>query len=111
MSDKEKALDGAKVEKLADLVQYQEGAIVSRTLVDKQAGTVTVFAFDEGQGLSEHVAPFDALVNVVDGEAEILIEGRPHRVREGEIIMMPGGKPHALKAAKRFKMILVMIRK
>ncbi len=111
MADNEKTPGGENTMKLADLVQYQEGSIVSRALIDKQAGTVTVFAFDAGQSLSEHVAPFDALVNVVDGEAEILIEGRPHRVREGELILMPGGKPHALKAIERFKMFLVMVRK
>jgi len=99
-----------KVFRLASVVGYQVGAVVSRTLVDKDAGTVTLFSFDKGQGLSEHTAPFDALVQVLNGEAEISIAGAPHRVRAGEMIIMPGGKPHALKAVKRFKMALVMIR-
>jgi quercetin dioxygenase-like cupin family protein len=94
----------------ADLVQYQPGSVVSKTLIDKKAGTVTLFAFDEGQGLSEHTAPFDALVNVLDGEAEIRISGKPRLVKAGEIIIMPAKEPHALKALTRFKMMLVMIR-
>jgi quercetin dioxygenase-like cupin family protein len=96
--------------KLADLTEYQKGAVVSRTIVDKKAGTVTLFAFDEGQGLSEHTAPFDALVYALDGEAEIVISGKTFRVKEGEMIIMPANKPHALKAVKNFKMVLVMIR-
>ena len=96
--------------KLADLAEYQAGAIVSREVLRKGTGTVTVFAFDEGQGLSEHTAPFDALVCVLDGEAEILIAGKPHRVAAGGMIIMPADKPHALKAVTRFKMMLVMIR-
>jgi quercetin dioxygenase-like cupin family protein len=96
------ALDG--------LIVYQEGAVVSRTVIDKPAGTVTVFAFDKGQGLSEHTAPFDALVNVIDGEAEITISGRPLRVKKGEMLIMPANDPHALKAVTRFKMMLVMIK-
>ncbi len=97
--------------KYGDLVAYQDGSIVSRTLIDKDAGTVTVFAFDQGQGLSEHTAPFDALVQVIDGEVEISISGEPRLVRAGEMIIMPGGKPHALKAVGKFKMVLIMIRK
>lgn len=93
-----------------DLVEYQEGSIVSRTVIDKKAGTVTLFAFDKGQGLSEHAAPFDALVHVLDGEAEITISGKALRLKEGEMVMMPANEPHALKAVKRFKMILTMIR-
>ncbi len=94
----------------ADLVEYQEGSIVSRTLIDKSAGSVTVFAFDEGQGLSEHTVPFDALVHVLDGEVEITISGKLHCAKAGEIIMMPANEPHALKAATRFKMVLTMIK-
>jgi quercetin dioxygenase-like cupin family protein len=94
----------------AGLVQYQQGAVVSRTIIDKPVGTVTLFAFDEGQGLSEHTAPYDALVMVLDGEAEVSIAGQPHRVSHGEMIIMPAGKPHALRAASRFKMMLTMIR-
>ena len=100
----------AKVSALKDLVAYQEGAVVSRTLVDKPAGTVTLFSFDEGQGLSEHTAPYDALVNILDGEAEVTIEGKPLTLREGEMTIMPANKPHALKAPTRFKMILIMLR-
>ena len=93
-----------------DLLDYQEGSVVSRTLIDKQTGTVTVFAFDEGQGLSEHTAPFDALVHIIDGEAEITISGRAIHVKGGEMVIMPAHEPHALRALKRFKMILIMIR-
>ena len=96
--------------RLADEVAYQAGAVVSREIVRKDTGTVTVFAFDEGQGLSEHTAPFDALVYILDGEATIFVEGVPSRVRQGELFVMPADKPHALKADKRFKMMLVMIR-
>ena len=93
-----------------DLLDYQEGSIVSRTLIDKKAGTVTLFAFDEGQGLSEHTAPFDALVHIIDGEAEITISGKTLQVKGGEMVVMPANQPHALRALKRFKMILIMIR-
>jgi quercetin dioxygenase-like cupin family protein len=94
----------------ADLVDYQSDAIVSREVVKKKTGSVTLFAFDAGQGLSEHTAPFDALVQVLDGAAEIAIGGKRHRVSEGELILMPANRPHALKAAQRFKMMLIMIR-
>lgn len=100
----------AKVLKLADLVEYQEGSVVSRTLIDKETGTVTLFAFDEGQGLSEHAAPFDAMATIIDGEAEISIAGQAFRLKEGEMIIMPANKPHAVKALTRFKMLLIMIR-
>jgi len=93
-----------------DLIAYQDGSIVSRELIKKQTGTVTIFAFDRGQGLSEHTTPFDALVYLLDGEAEIIIAGEPHLLKGGEMIVMPGGKPHALRAVERFKMMLVMIR-
>ncbi len=95
---------------LTDLAAYQAGAVVSREIIGRKTGTVTVFAFDEGQGLSEHTAPFDALVYVIDGEADITISGHGHRLAKGEMIIMPAGEPHALKAAKPFKMMLVMIR-
>jgi quercetin dioxygenase-like cupin family protein len=100
----------AKTLRTPDLVKYQDGSIVSRTLVDKQAGTVTLFAFAEGQGLSEHTAPFDALVYVVDGEADITISGKPIHLGKGDMTIMPANEPHALKANKKFKMILMMIR-
>ncbi len=100
----------AQVQRVTNLADYQEGSIVSRTIIDKKTGTVTFFAFDQGQGLSEHTAPFDALVHVLDGEVEITISGKAHRLTAGEIIIMPANEPHALKALKRFKMILTMIR-
>lgn len=99
----------AKKTSLIDLVNYQKASVVSRTIIDKDAGTVTLFAFDEGQGLSEHTAPYDALVYLLDGEAEITISGVTHRLREGEVIIMPSNQPHAVKAVKRFKMMLIMI--
>lgn len=94
----------------SDLVQYQAGAVVSRTLVKKPAGTVTAFAFDAGEGLSEHTSPFDALVLMVEGEAEIAISGSANRVKAGEMLLLPAHRPHALKALTKFKMILVMIK-
>ena len=94
-----------------DLVPYQTGSVVSRTLIDKSVGTVTVFAFDHGQGLSEHTAPFDALVQITDGTADITIDGSLHTVKEGEMIIMPANRPHSLKANPQFKMLLTMIRK
>lgn len=93
---------------LLDLLAYQEGAIVSRVLAKQPSGTVTVFAFDRDQSLSEHTTPFDALVHVLDGEAEITVGGRPHSVRAGQILLMPAGIPHALRAVSRFKMVLIM---
>jgi len=99
-----------KPSELVGLADYQPDAIVSRTLVDRKSGTVTVFAFDRGQGLSEHTAPFDALVQVLEGEAEVVISGKAHTVRAGEMILLPAGKPHALRARVRFKMLLTMIR-
>lgn len=95
---------------LADLVDYQQGAVVSRTLVKKATGTVTLFAFDEGQELSEHTSPFDALVQVLDGDVEITISGSPLELTAGQMVIMPAKKPHALRAARRMKMMLVMIR-
>jgi quercetin dioxygenase-like cupin family protein len=100
----------AKALGLAELVGYQDGSVVSRTLIDKPTGTVTMFSFDAGQGLSEHTAPFDAMVNIVDGEAEVTVGGEPHTVANGEMIIMPANVPHALRANQRFKMMLVMVR-
>jgi quercetin dioxygenase-like cupin family protein len=102
-------MKGEKLD-VAGLVDYQAGAVVSKEIIRKDKGTVTVFAFDAGQGLSEHTAPFDALVQVVDGEAQVLIESKPFCLRAGEMIIMPANKPHALHAVKRFKMILIMIK-
>ena len=100
----------AKIFTLADLVAYQAGSVVSKEIINKKTGTVSVFAFDEGEGLSEHTAPFDALVCILDGEAKIFIAGKPHIVKEGQTIIMPANRPHALKAIKKFKMLLIMIR-
>ena len=92
------------------LVTYQPGAVVSRTLVKKPTGTVTAFAFDAGEGLSEHTAPFDALVLNLEGEADISISGTSHRVGPGQLLKLPAGQPHAVKATTRFKMLLIMIK-
>lgn len=100
----------AQVLTLARLADYQEGSVVSRTLIDKKAGTLTLFAFGEDQGLSEHTAPYDALVYLLGGEAEVTISGKAFRLSQGQMIIMPANEPHALKAIKRFKMLLVMIR-
>jgi quercetin dioxygenase-like cupin family protein len=110
---KDKATSGVPVAeafRLGELVSYQEGSVVSRQIVKQEKGNVTLFAFDEGQGLSEHTAPFDALVHVIEGEAEITIAGKPIRTKTGEMVVMPANLPHALKAASRFKMVLTMIR-
>ncbi|MGC8742548.1 MAG: cupin domain-containing protein [Verrucomicrobiia bacterium] len=96
--------------KLTDWAHYQTGAIVSREIIRKATGTVTVFAFDSGQGLSEHTSPYDALVNVIEGEGEIIIGGVSYKVKAGEMILMPANKPHAVKANQPFKMVLIMIR-
>lgn len=100
----------ARVVSMAGLVDYQKGAVVSRQIVNRPTGTVTVFSFDKGEGLSEHTAPYDALVLIIDGEAEVTISGKPNRLAAGEMIIMPAGQPHSLKALERFKMALVMIR-
>ncbi len=95
---------------LDSLVDYQDGSVVSKELIKKEKGTVTLFAFDKGQGLSEHTAPFDAFVYIIDGKAEITISGKAHSLTAGETIIMPANKPHSLKAVERFKMLLVMIK-
>jgi quercetin dioxygenase-like cupin family protein len=100
----------AQVNRLEALADYQEASIVSRTIIDKKTGTLTLFAFWQGQALSEHTAPFDALVYVLDGETEVSISGKQQRVIAGEMIIMPANQPHALKAVTNFKMLLVMIR-
>jgi quercetin dioxygenase-like cupin family protein len=100
----------AGVTRLEDLIAFQPGAVVSRTVVKRPAGTVTAFAFDAGEGLSEHTAAFDALVVGVAGDAEITIAGAPHRVTAGAALLLPAGQPHALKAGSPFKMLLIMIR-
>jgi quercetin dioxygenase-like cupin family protein len=100
----------AKATDLENLIDYQEGSVVSRTLIDKKTGTVTLFAFAENQGLSEHTAPYDAIVHVLDGEAEVTISGKLIKVKQGEITIMPANQPHALEAKTRFKMLLTMIK-
>jgi quercetin dioxygenase-like cupin family protein len=100
----------AEVVRLMDLVNYQEGAVVSRTIASRPTGTITLFAFDMGQGLSEHTAPFDALVQVLEGEAEIVVAGKPLLTKAGETVLLPEHQPHSLKALTRFKMLLTMIR-
>ncbi|HNY04606.1 MAG TPA: cupin domain-containing protein [Candidatus Woesebacteria bacterium] len=92
------------------LINYQEGSVVSKEIISKPSGTITLFAFDKGQGLSEHVTPYDALVLVVDGTAEITISGKVNQVKSGQVILMPANNPHAVKAIERFKMLLTMIK-
>ena len=100
----------AEVKQLGELLQYQDGAIVSRVLLKNKGGTVTLFAFDKGEGLSEHTAPFDALVVNIDGEADVEIAGKSFRVRHGETITLPANRPHAVRATTQFKMLLIMVR-
>ncbi len=100
----------AKVLDLKDLIAYQDGTVASRMLINKKAGTITIFSFDKDEGLSEHTAPYDALVTILDGEAEIWIGGKTFQVKDGESIILPAGIPHALSAVTRFKMMLTMIR-
>ncbi len=104
------ALGPAQKQNLASLVSYQSGSVVSRTIINHRAGTMTLFAFDEGQGLSEHTAPYDALLHVLEGEAQVTVAGEKSKVKGGEAMVLPAGKPHAVKAAGRFKMLLTMIR-
>ena len=104
------AVKAAEVKPLVDLLQYQDSSIVSRVLLKNKGGTVTLFAFDAGEGLSEHTAPFDALVVVTDGDAQVEIAGESFRVRQGETIILPANRPHAVKATTKFKMLLIMIR-
>jgi len=95
---------------LNDFVDYAVGAVVSKTLIDKKVGTLTLFAFDAGQGLSEHTAPYDAVVQILEGAAELVIAGKPVKARAGELVIMPAGVPHAVRSVQRFKMLLTMIR-
>jgi len=100
-------VDGVK---LLEFINYQEGAVVSREVLRKKEGTVTLFAFDAGQGLSEHTTPFDALTNVLEGEMEITISGKPRQLKGGEMLLMPANQPHALNASLKSKMLLIMIK-
>lgn len=110
MTDKDQKKAATEVIRLNETVGYQESSIVSRTLIEKKTGTVTIFAFDEGQSLSEHTAPFDAFVHITEGNAEITVSGRIFKVKEGEMIVMPAGEPHSVRASGRFKMMLVLIK-
>jgi len=109
MSSKKQELK-AQASNLSGLIDYQEGSVVSRTIIDKKTGTVTLFAFDENQGLSEHTAPYDAMVYVLDGEVEVTISGKPVKLKKGEMTIMPANHPHALMAKTRFKILLTMIK-
>ena len=102
--------DELKPNSFLEMVDYQKGAVVSKTIVEKKTGTVTLFSFDQGQSLSEHTAPFDALVQILEGEVEIRISGKPFHLKRGEMIIMPANEPHGLKAVEKFKMLLTMIR-
>jgi quercetin dioxygenase-like cupin family protein len=103
-------MDHSEKFNLSGAVEYATGSVVSKTIEKKDSGTITLFAFDKDQGLSEHSAPFNAMVNIIDGKAEIIIDKKPHTLRAGESIIMPANIPHALKAIERFKMLLVMIK-
>ncbi len=110
MTEKENDKNAPEVQKLTDLVGYQDGSVVSREIIRKSTGTITLFAFDEGQGLSEHTAPFDALVHVIDGEVDVTISGKSYHLSQGDYVILPAGETHALKAQSKFKMLLVMIK-
>ena len=110
MSKKDISKLVAKASSLQELIDYQEGSVVSRTLIDKKTGTVTLFAFDENQSLSEHTAPYDAMVYILDGEADVTISGKTLKLKQGEITIIPANQPHALIAKTRFKMLLTMIK-
>jgi len=110
MSKKDSSKLAAKVSNLSGLIDYQEGSVVSRTLIDKKTGTVTLFAFDENQGLSEHTAPYDAIVYVLEGEVDVTISGKLLKLKQGEITIIPAKEPHALTAKTKFKMLLTMIK-
>lgn len=110
MSNEIRIKDMVEIYTLNDMLDYQEGSVVSRTLIDKNEGTVTLFSFDRDQGLSEHTTPFDALVNVIDGKVKITISKKDYILNKGQMIIMPANEPHALKALERFKMMLIMIK-
>lgn len=109
MKDHHKNISGQVINP-GKFVEYQANAVVSSEIMNKKTGNVTLFAFDRGEGLSEHTAPFDALVYALDGAAEVVISGEAHRVEDGEMIIMPAGEPHSLQALEKFKMMLVMVR-
>jgi quercetin dioxygenase-like cupin family protein len=107
---REQKIAKAKTLKLTGILSYQKGSIVSRQIINKNYATVTIFSFDKGESLSEHIAPFDAMVYIIEGAARVLIEGISHVLKKGEMIIMPANRPHALKAVRRFKMLLIMVR-
>lgn len=109
MTDEQREDLSARILRPSDLIGYQGGSVVSRMMVFKKSGTITLFAFDQGEGLSEHTAPYDAIVTILDGEARITIEGEQFTLKAGEMIIMPAEKPHAVEAISRFKMMLTMI--
>jgi quercetin dioxygenase-like cupin family protein len=109
MTEQQRDLAG-QARRMADLIDYQEGSVVSRQVMKNEGGNVTLFAFDRGEGLTEHTSPFDALVYVVDGEAEVTVSGVASTLREGDMILTPANEPHALKAPSRFKMLLIMVK-
>jgi quercetin dioxygenase-like cupin family protein len=108
--EKKTGIDPAQVFLLSNLISYQDGSVVSRTLINEKSGTVTLFSFDATQGLSEHTSPYNALAQILEGEVEIAISGNPMKVRSGELVLLPAGQPHKLLAVTRFKMLLTMIR-
>lgn len=108
-ADKKKAFESGKAIALASAIEYADNSVVSKTLIDKKAGTLTLFAFDNGEGLSEHTSPYDAVVQVLEGRAELVIAGRPIQAEAGELVIMPANVPHAVRAKGRFKMLLIMI--
>lgn len=113
MSDEKQTVNDnllAQANNLESLIDYQKGSVVSKTIIGKKTGTVTLFAFDKGQGLSEHTAPYDAMVYIVDGEAEVTIDSKEIVVKKGEMVILPANKPHALNALSQYKMLLVMIK-
>ncbi|HOI59537.1 MULTISPECIES: cupin domain-containing protein [unclassified Methanoculleus] len=110
MSEEKRAELRGKVLRLADLVSYQDGTVASRMVINKPSGSITLFSFDEDEGLSEHTAPYDAVVTILDGECEVWVAGETHQMKEGETIIFPANAPHALSAITRFKMSLTMIR-
>lgn len=110
MANELKGILSGQAGNLENLISYQQDSVVSKTIIGKKTGTVTLFAFDKGQGLSEHTAPFEALVYLVDGEADITIADKPHHISKGEMIVLPAQIPHALQAVSPFKMLLIMIK-
>lgn len=110
MSKKDVSKLVAKASNLEGLIDYQKGSVVSRTIIDKKTGTVTLFAFDENQGLSEHTAPYDAMVYVLDGEVNVTLSGKQVCLKQGEMTIMPANEPHALTAKTKFKMLLIMVK-